>query len=945
MTARHEIIDLRLWDKDLSTWSALQPFKSFSLEHREDLSIDTLTVTLSDKFPHVERLREHKSVPVPVTMEINGVFWSGLVSKLTQNSEGDVTVTAASDDKHLHRLLARNRASVAVDADGADVSGKIGEVLVGLAQAAAHRTGLPFYTTMEHAGDPIKTQVRAENTVADLLGEALSGSDTFADVRVLLPGQKLPGEADVMRVKGPAEGVWEERRATLWPHAQTSPRIKRASVTSPVVPTPHLSWVSEGTIGADGRARAKTRGVCWVPFMEATSDRGYWQEQKPEGVRSATTAELQAAKRPGWEEHLTYWAPGVFSTAGDLALLDTTAKAGKLTTPAGNKLETAAAAKSYIGAGEARAWFTGRVWVLATAADFAAEDKRRNPTDPPRQVPGVLLRVHGGRDRRNIVFSSTTGGGLEAWETTTTTPEAAMIHAAAQLDEATLQAIKAGTTVISGNETATGVDVSAEPFATVAGTDISFAQLAGRVDVEQAGPFFYREMTLNLGSSTSNPVGEMGREWAKAQGSTTTTLTPGYGVGAVFGDDVKRGDRVIPGWKVGDRVSIVDETTRISEVVSGYSVRKEWNQPLQVFPILGRADNGVLDDLMKRVRKAEADAQRALLKSPRRVPAEEVDAVVDSNATVADAAGGVKELRDVLGGPGSGGTTLLAQLAAINAQIQGQGGTPQPGLLPMYIQMNTQLWQQQQIIDAQQDMVAAEQRERVEAHDHLLEATQEQISKISSGNWQMTLPGEGKFRVSGTSVEAVGTWVGEAIIDVTARDKRSVQSGDYGSTSFDTYPRYVKRVQVGASRSWAFSGDSIMSGLFYYRTVEGQVKRNDTRLPAQVAPQSWGTVNTFTTSYTGKHSIEFRIGWDAANYRSWYRMRILADGVEVALDVSKSLGPVLPLMDGYALQTIAKTLELKAGQKLEFQVEAEHKGDKQRAIRDGLTRIWWVEEQ
>jgi len=38
-------------------------------------------------------------------------------------------------------------------------------------------------------------------------------------------------------------------------------------------------------------------------------------------------------------------------------------------------------------------------------------------------------------------------------------------------------------------------------------------------------------------------------------------------------------------------------------------------------------------------------------------------------------------------------------------------------------------------------------------------------------------------------------------------------------------------------------------------------------------------------------------------------------------------------------------LELKAGQKLEFQVEAEHKGDKQRAIRDGLTRIWWVEEQ
>lgn len=676
MKPRHEALDVRVWNQDATEWLPLNPWKQLNLEHREDLSVDTMSFTVSDKHPVVPRLREHRRVPVLVTLEVNGVHWSGLVTNLTQSSGGEVTAQVASDDKHAHRIMARSRAASAVDTDATQVKGAVGRLLADFMADGAQRTGLPLYVLQEHEGDQVQLQVRSEQTVAEAVGEALAASDTYVSTRMLLPGMKLPGSATLYRTQGAAEYEWEKARlaAGAWPDAAVSSRLQRRVLPPVVAPVPPLSWLGSGLLGEDGKPLGEAvEGVAWVPFMLGDKDRGYWQDGDPAGVRVAKRADLWAARRAGWHEHVTKWAAGVFANAADLRFLDAAAKAGLLVKPSGAKL-TAAGAKSYIGSGAAYAWSDGTRWYLANQSDFDAEDKRRNPQGPQRQTPGVLLHVHGGRDRRaEVLFSSAPGGGLEAWETVTTAPEAAMLHASAQLDEATLQAIKAGLLqtdsrvgqlppaeagkiIGSSNnlpDTVDTLDVSAQPFATVAGTDVSYSHLGGKVNINAAGPFFYREMNLSV-SGSSNPVGEMGREWAKAQGSTAVNLTTGYATNAVFGDDIKSADgRTVFGWRPGDRVSFTDGKTRMSEVVAGYSLEANWDAPLRVAPLLGRQDNGVLDQVMRRVKRAEDNAERALLQAPRRVPSKEIDTRVDENPKVneaykaaTDSEGTLAKLRD-----------------------------------------------------------------------------------------------------------------------------------------------------------------------------------------------------------------------------------------------------------------------------------------------------------
>lgn len=653
MAVEHEALDVRVWDQDYSRWWQLAPFRRLDLEHREDLSVDTLTVTVSDNHKVVPVLRNHRTTPVPVTVTLNGWVWSGLVSQLRQTSGGEVTVSVAEDTKHLQRMLARSRASVAVDSDATEISGRVGRVLADLAATGAQRTGLPLYLNVQDEGDNGTYEVKADDTVASVVEEALAASTTYVSVRMLLPGMKVP-EGRVVRVQGAVEGTWEADRISrgAWPVA-THNGLVRTAVKPATTPTPHLSWIGKGTISDNGTATGEMEGVCWVPFIMADTDRGYWQDESVK-VRVATRAQLNSDRRTGWDEHVTYWYQGTFGKREDTDLLDKTARAGQVVKTNGAKLESKAAAESYIGAGAAYAWFTGSVWVLANTTDYQVENTARQAKANTRITPGLLVQTRTERDRKHIVFSSTPGGGLESWETTTSSPEAAMIHASTQLDEATLKAITSGSltagTVIgevppgsagavigSANgvaETVDTLDVSAQPFATISGTDVSYSRVGAKVNVNAAGPFFYREMPLSLSSSGANPVGEMGREWARSQGSTSISLTPGFVRHTVFGDDVPHERRVIPGWLPGDRISFVDGQTRISEVVSGVRIEKDWDGPLKVTPLLGRQDNGVADAVMGRIRKADSRARRALQLAPRRIPQLTFDRRVEGNTVI-----------------------------------------------------------------------------------------------------------------------------------------------------------------------------------------------------------------------------------------------------------------------------------------------------------------------
>ena len=656
MVARHEVLNIQAWNSDASAAIALTPFMSVDVSARADLSIDTLNIVISDKHSAMPLLRTHRNVPVIVSFEVNGVELSGLVTALKQTKDGEATVTVSGDSKHAARMLARARSSSAIDGAIAQVEAPVGDLAAQMIGEAAQRTGLPVYILQEHVGDLVQVEIGSEDTIADVLAPVLEASDTFIDMRMLFPGEELPGAGDILRVQGRTEFKWEQDRlaAGAWPQAKPHERLKRAAIMPPTAPMPHLSWAGWAEMSDTGSTIAKTRGVCWMPFDIGQHDRGYWQKDDSHGVRVATVEQLAEARKAGWFEHVTRWSAGTFGASNDDALRQA-AEAELVVKTDGSKIPSVAEALSYIGSSAAYAWFDGTYWVLADEAAYQAEDAARNPSVTQLQTPGVLVHIHAGRDRRNeVLFSATDGGGLEDWQTTTTSPEAAMIHATTQLSQSTLEALQAGSvaldpvagTLTPGEasqyvgelpDTVTAIDVNASPFATVAGTDISRHHLGGAVNINAAGAFFYREMTTSTSSNSVNPVAEIGRAYQEAQGSTSIELTPGFTQSSVFGDDVVIDGRVIPGWKPGDRVSFTEGITRISEVVAGFELHAAWDTPLRVTPVLSRADNGVLDTLARRLQQAERDAANALQQNPQRVPKDEVDTVVDENETVNDA--------------------------------------------------------------------------------------------------------------------------------------------------------------------------------------------------------------------------------------------------------------------------------------------------------------------
>ena len=885
MVARHEVLNIQAWNSDASAAIALTPFMSVDVSARADLSIDTLSIVISDKHPAMPLLRTHRNVPVIVSFAVNGVELSGLVTSLKQTKDGEATVTVSGDSKHAARMLARARSSSAIDGAVAQVEAPVGDLAAQMIGEAAQRTGLPVYILQEHVGDLVQVEIGSEDTIADVLAPVLEASDTFIDMRMLFPGDKLPGEGDILRVQGRTEFKWEQDRlaAGAWPQAKPHERLKRAAIMPPTAPMPHLSWAGWAEMGDDGSSIDKTRGVCWMPFDIGQHDRGYWQKNDSHGVRVATVEQLAEARKAGWFEHVTRWSAGTFGASNDDALRQA-AEAELLVKTDGSKIPSVAEALSYIGGSAAYAWFDGTYWVLANEADYQAEDAARNPSVTQLQTPGVLVHIHAGRDRRNeVLFSATDGGGLEDWQTTTTSPEAAMIHATTQLSQSTLEALQAGSvaldpvagTLTPGEasqyvgelpETVTAIDVNASPFATVAGTDISRHHLGGAVNINAAGAFFYREMTTSTSSNSVNPVAEIGRAYQEAQGSTSIELTPGFTQSSVFGDDVVIDGRVIPGWKPGDRVSFTEGITRISEVVAGFELHAAWDTPLRVTPVLSRADNGVLDTLARRLQQAERDAANALQQNPQRVPKDEVDTVVDENETVKEAVSGVDDIREALAGEGATTEDLQAQLEELNKQLQDQGeGTEKKlPLIQAYISANTARWELQRQVDEMQDQVSKEllqqQIEMKQEFEADRSSRTERIIASAAGSshpdypvtvrsddsWEITLRGvknsvlmSREWSVSGEEETSSKRYQRTPTTDTYTWH---VPAGNWGSMEWARVPGFVKSVNQDIYETYYLNSANTWYTLDDVHSVKvGASGTDNLDMRVQVGwPDSWG---------------------------------------------------------------------------------------------------------
>ena len=656
---RHEQIDARVWDSFMSRWWPLGPWQELSLQGRADWSVDSGSITLSADHPQLPRLRQCRHVPVPVTFTINGVHWDGYVESVEtgQNEDGTqyAQVNLWSEHKHFHRMLARSTVASAADSSSETVTSHIGELTHRLVSRGAVRTGLPTYVLVESEGDPVEVEVRTEDYVADILDEPLAGSDSFVEVRKLLPGQEVPGVGTVRFYTGVMERQWmrHELGKGRWPNAKPNARIFGASLAVESPAMPENSWNGEGRIRFGQLASDDTAGICWIPF-ETVVDRplGYYETVDPADVFVVSRAEIRdlvgaQAHRPHF---VTEWKSGTF-IEGRVGKLKACAAAGLLRKPNGERL-TLYAAHSYIGTGAAYAWKEGVEWVLANPTDFAEDNKRYEAEGKnQKQTPGTFVWQHQGRDRRGVVFSSAPGGGLRKWSTTETGPDGAMLIGGGQMDAQTIAALESGVLQPKGTvgtvdaESASAylpgaagfpseveqLDIDVQPHATIDGTEVSFSKAGGRVDIAQAGPFFLREKYMNLSSTGgTNPTAEIAREWARSQGTTSMSLAPGHHETVVFGDDIRLPDgRVVPGWKPGDRVSFVDKTTRVSEVIMGYSLKSSANDALSVEPILGREVNGVLASLERKIKSQEKAGRKALLAPPRKLPKTAIERVAD----------------------------------------------------------------------------------------------------------------------------------------------------------------------------------------------------------------------------------------------------------------------------------------------------------------------------
>lgn len=662
-TPRHEQIDARVWDPFMSRWWPLAPWREVSLQARADWTVDTGRVTLGADHPQLGLLRRCRHIPVPVTFTINGVHWDGYVESVEtgQNEDGTqyAQVNLWSEHKHFHRMLARSTVTSAADSSADTVSTHIGELTHRLVSSGAVRTGLPTYVLVESEGDPVEVEVRTEDYVADMLDNPLSGSDSFVEVRKLLPGQKVPGRGVAKFYTGVMERRWAQQQLTrgMWPNATAGPRIVGAELEMESPSMPDNSWHGEGQL-KDGAVLGDPKsGICWLPF-ETLVERpiGYYDKLDPAEVFVTSREEVRSG--PGARAHrphfVTHWGRGTFED-GRVGKLEACAEAGLLRTPEGEKLQTTAAAYAYINEGEAYAWKEGVEWVLATPVAFEADNAHyRAEGDAQRQVPGTLVWQHQGRDRRGVVFSSAPGGGLRKWSTTETGPDGAMLIGGGQLDAQTIAALESGVLQPKGTvgrmdaesasaylPTSSGfpsevekLDIDVQPHATIDGTEVSFSKAGGRVNIAQAGPFFLREKYMNLSSTGgTNPTAEIAREWARSQGTTAMSLAPGHHQTVVFGDDVTLPDgRVVPGWKPGDRVSFVDKDTRVSEVIMGYTLKSSSTSVLEVEPILGREENGVMASLERKMQAQEKAGRKALLAPSRKVPKGAVKAIVDDSA-------------------------------------------------------------------------------------------------------------------------------------------------------------------------------------------------------------------------------------------------------------------------------------------------------------------------
>lgn len=712
-TPRHLTPDLRVWDPWYGRWKPITGVVSAKFEKRGDLGIDTATVTLTGDHPLGAVWAGTSTSAAPVTLNLNGAWWTGRVDKAVRSWNGGDhrwVLTLVSDEKHLHRMLAVGAPQTLVEkpvgvasAASVRVRGAADVECANVVGAAAARTGLPIYAHRRSfkalEGEQVDVEVRPQDTVAQVLEPVVRRAECFAETRMTLPEEDLGASVgeELMLVCGMPERKWLKAMVGKgwWPHGKNHQVIlapfKVGSTRFPRL-DPRPRWAQYDAYGQ--RLKEPKFGRVFYPYGAEVEN--YLTKLKskpatphsknftledllyldaPDGSNAKTMVDYYFKRDSGnqknsayfllgnsvarlidedvargaeqhpevvhFETYVTRWDRNSFDTKDAMALVelvisgmpvrlgntlqyqqidvdDLKRRYGRELKPIEVARQVMEIVRDYMrnGANEAAYWVEDGVGYMANGRDFKQEADLRSENEPFQKVPGLYFNLFKERDRTHLQFSTAPGGGLVGWETTHQAADGATVVVGAQWDQWTTTLMDASGGAPKGSQktldkakaleddaltaglkkalrkdpTIDGVKVDSAPRNTVGDSRVSFHRLGAMVNMSEAGAWFYRERFKSIGAGkwTAETTAALEEEWIASQGSTGLSMTIGGAAPAVLGDDVRLQDgRVLPGWRIGDRVTFIDGGQTLTEVVSGWTVEWGTGKPLAAQPILG----------------------------------------------------------------------------------------------------------------------------------------------------------------------------------------------------------------------------------------------------------------------------------------------------------------------------------------------------------------------
>lgn len=325
-----------------------------------------------------------------------------------------------------------------------------------------------------------------------------------------------------------------------------------------------------------------------------------------------------------------------------------------------------------------------------------------------------------------------------------------------------------------------------------------------------------------------------------------------------------------------------------------------------------------------------------------------------------------KELRAFLTGAGKDQSDLVAALEGLNQQLRRNGAEPAPGLIPAYMQLNTELWQMQQKLNEALQQADEALKKGQEANATAIELNRrvgEQNARISHANQELS---ETTAEVAQTNRELIKVQQAVAEMnrahinqikhDNAQRDKLFAQLQQQeratkaqrmrvfslGSGSDSHWSYSSSNGRLVAKGSWRGDVQAVTTversdsrgnkhhmleawedqvpkrggsrtyqveiangnGLVWYHVQPGQ-SRVISMDRSNFTPNyaNWHQVDAFNVQSTGTHNFQARVIWDAVHRGANYRLRVSVDNRVVISDSSgTSWGPMWPWENGVRSQ-------------------------------------------